>query len=294
MSELLQCPSCGGSNQLPEGKNSMFCAFCGSAIKAVEKENKLSYQNSIITKPEISKKKTEKKTISVYTYSKSYDEEIEFITDNGGELSLINRNIKSLDEITVWFSDNELNEIQTLNLNNNKINSLKGIERFQSLKTLSICNNEIHELPKENSYLKNLFRIYLFGNPIEQNISQNDLNYYSNIRFYIPTIKKINPIPDSVGDMVLSYEKQNISTVEEIVDLYSTDELYKIEEINFAHNNIKTLKGLSKFNSYKIDFSNNDLISIDELSFLHPRSRIVIPIIKFFFSLTIYNNDFVY
>lgn len=31
MSELLQCPSCGGSNQLPEGKNSMFCAFCGNA-----------------------------------------------------------------------------------------------------------------------------------------------------------------------------------------------------------------------------------------------------------------------
>lgn len=33
MSELLQCPSCGGSNQLPEGKNSMFCAFCGNAIE---------------------------------------------------------------------------------------------------------------------------------------------------------------------------------------------------------------------------------------------------------------------
>jgi hypothetical protein len=274
MLQTINCPSCGATNQLPEGKTSMFCAFCGSAIKAAEKENKLSSQSSIITKPEISKKKTGKGTEYVAKFewdefntlvNKGTYKETEVILDKGGELSLIDRNIKSLDEISVWFSDNELNEIQTLNLNKNKINSLKGIERFQSLKTLSICKNEIHELPKENSYLKNLFRIYLYGNPVEQNISQNDLNYYSNIRFYIPKIKKINPIPNFVGDMVLSYENQNISTVEEIVDLYSTDELYEIEEINFANNNIKTLKGLSKFNSYVIDFSNNDLILIDEL-----------------------------
>jgi len=46
MSEVLQCSSCGGSNQLPAGKNSMFCAFCGNAIeKKVE-------TNGNIPKPE--------------------------------------------------------------------------------------------------------------------------------------------------------------------------------------------------------------------------------------------------
>jgi tetratricopeptide (TPR) repeat protein len=46
MSEVLQCSSCGGSNQLPEGKNSMFCAFCGNAIE------KIVATNVSVTKPE--------------------------------------------------------------------------------------------------------------------------------------------------------------------------------------------------------------------------------------------------
>lgn len=42
MSEILKCPSCGGTNQLPEGKSSMFCAFCGNAIEKKESEDKTS------------------------------------------------------------------------------------------------------------------------------------------------------------------------------------------------------------------------------------------------------------
>lgn len=275
MSQTINCPSCGAANQLPEGKNSMFCAFCGSAIKVVEKENKLSPQSSIITKPEISKKKTGKGEELVVKFKwdkynnikdKSYFKKTEVILDEGGELTLIDRNIKSLDEITVWFSDNELYEINALTLNKNTINSLKGIERFQSLRTLSLINNEISELPKENTYLKNLFRIYLFGNPIEKSITQEDLNYYLNIRFYMPTIKKITPLPDEFGNIILSCNDLNITTIEEIIDLYSTDELDKINRVKFRNNKIKTLKGLSNFTSIEsIDFGKNDLISIDEL-----------------------------
>jgi hypothetical protein len=274
MTQTINCTSCGAANQMPEGKKSMFCAFCGSSIKEVDNENKLTNQSSIITKPEISKKKTGKGEEYVAKFKfdkfnnlvdKGYVKKIEVLLDEGGELSLIDRNIKSLDEITVWFSDNELCEIKTLNLNNNKINSLEGIERFQALKTLSLNNNEIHELPKENLFLKNLFRIYLFGNHIEESISQYDLNYYSNIRFYVPTIKKITPLPDVVGKMVLSCNNLNINTVEEIVDLYSNNELSEIESVNFSNNKIKTLKGLSNFTSNDINFSNNDLTLIDDL-----------------------------
>lgn len=274
MSESINCPSCGAANLLPEGKNSMFCAFCGSAIKVVEKENKVISQSSIITKPEISKKKLGKGSEYVAKFkfdkhdnlkNKGYFIDTEVVLEDGGELSLIGRNVKSIDEITAWFSDNELCEIKTLNLNQNKINSLKGIERFQALKTLNLNNNEIFELPKENSFLKNLFRIYLSGNPIEQSITQNELNYYSNIRFYLPTIKKLTPLPNIVGDMELSYKNLNINTVEEITDLYSKAELDVIRNINFSNNKIKSLKGLSNFISTNIDFSNNDLTLIDDL-----------------------------
>ena len=33
MLESINCPSCGASNQLPDGKTSMFCAFCGGSIQ---------------------------------------------------------------------------------------------------------------------------------------------------------------------------------------------------------------------------------------------------------------------
>lgn len=33
MSDILNCPSCGGANQLPENKSSMFCAYCGTGIE---------------------------------------------------------------------------------------------------------------------------------------------------------------------------------------------------------------------------------------------------------------------
>lgn len=31
MTQTINCSSCGAANQLPEGKNSMFCAFCGTS-----------------------------------------------------------------------------------------------------------------------------------------------------------------------------------------------------------------------------------------------------------------------
>ena len=35
----LTCSKCGGSNILPEGKDSMFCAYCGDVIKLITLNN---------------------------------------------------------------------------------------------------------------------------------------------------------------------------------------------------------------------------------------------------------------
>jgi len=53
MSNALNCPSCGGSNQLPEGKSSMFCSFCGNAIERAP-SSKSEITSSIKSKPVIS------------------------------------------------------------------------------------------------------------------------------------------------------------------------------------------------------------------------------------------------
>lgn len=52
----IKCASCGASNQLPIGKNSMFCAFCGNTI---QKSTYTNGQNSNRNWPEISFEKVE-------------------------------------------------------------------------------------------------------------------------------------------------------------------------------------------------------------------------------------------
>jgi len=50
MGNILNCESCGASNQLPVGKTSMFCAFCGNAIKAkreIKKEKRFSEKDLV-------------------------------------------------------------------------------------------------------------------------------------------------------------------------------------------------------------------------------------------------------
>ncbi len=122
MSELLQCPSCGGSNQLPEGRNSMFCSFCGNVIEKKQSENASKEENLIKSKPQI--------------------------IDNC--LTLKNRKINSLVEILSWFSDDELKELNELDLRWNNISSLEGIESFRGLEKLDLRDNKFIELSQSD------------------------------------------------------------------------------------------------------------------------------------------------
>lgn len=188
MAEAINCPSCGASNQLPEGKNSMFCAFCAGAIeKKIQPANFSKEDNPLLTKPEISKGKIIK---GAGNYSalldKFYDVEIE-----GGELSLINRGLRSLKDITQWFSDNELNEITKLILSNNNIDNIDDIYRFSSLKFLDVSNNRIKEFAAINKCVK----LQLV------NLSGNDISYLPEA-INLPKLEEIivtsNPLPSEL------------------------------------------------------------------------------------------------
>jgi len=122
MNEVLECSSCGGTNQLPKGKNSMFCAFCGNVIeKTIIKTNKENNDVSRIkTKPKISKKQK--------------------------ELKITGKEIESLKEIIDWFTDSELESIRYLDLSNNDLQSLKGINKFKNAKIINLDFNNIQEL----------------------------------------------------------------------------------------------------------------------------------------------------
>lgn len=148
MLESINCPSCGASNQFPEGKTSMFCAFCGNSISKPQTYKSEQIDSSIKVKPEISQRKTIKESKPKYDMSTNTMKyvDVETVVQEGGELSLIDRNIKSLKELTHWFSDNELNEIKILNLKKNKISELDQLERFTSLKELNLSKNDFDHL----------------------------------------------------------------------------------------------------------------------------------------------------
>ncbi|CAN1560759.1 hypothetical protein MCEGE10_02629 [Flavobacteriaceae bacterium] len=154
MSNIINCPSCGAVNQLPEGKDSMFCAFCGGSVAKIE-TNKNHTESVLKFKPEISQRKTINESKPKYDeYSPNLIKYVteETVVQEGGELSLINREIKTIDEVTNWFSDNELNEVIKLNLSKNKIIDIRNIERFSNLETIDLSQNKIIDF---NS-LKNL------------------------------------------------------------------------------------------------------------------------------------------
>ncbi|MGG7037135.1 MAG: hypothetical protein ACI7YS_18380 [Flavobacterium sp.] len=185
MATTINCSSCGASNQLPEGKNSMFCAFCGSSIqKAIPvKNDSLNIESSIRFKPEISKKSEE----SV-----------------AGKLYLINRNIKTL-EIIVWFSDNELSKIKYLNLSKNELISLRGLNRFRSATWIGLSNNklenlegfqtsntklDLERLDLSNNNIKSLVGISKFsfnarGASHKIDLSNNDILYFDDFPYSI-------------------------------------------------------------------------------------------------------------
>ena len=112
MSGVISCSACGADNMLPEGKTTMYCAFCG---KPIEK---------IIPKTVGTERRINKSEIV------------------NGKLAFKNRGIESLEEIIDLYSDSEIEEIEILNLSDNNIKSLKGISRFR-LHNFDMSNNDI-------------------------------------------------------------------------------------------------------------------------------------------------------
>ena len=155
----LKCTSCGGLNQLPEGKDKMFCSFCGNPIEELK---------SSITPEEVTNNIKAKPLVNVI-----------------GELSLTSKNIKSIKEVTYWFSDTELKQVRHLNLSNNEIKDLDGLSMFENLVTLDLSNNQIFSL--DNSGNEKLFstltNINFSGNRFE-NLDQKSIDIINSIELW--------------------------------------------------------------------------------------------------------------
>ena len=132
MPQTINCPSCGAANQLPEGKKSMFCSFCGSSIQTIELKKEKKSESFIKSKPKIS---------------------------SSGSLDLENRNVNSLLEIISWFSNNELGKIKNLFLKGNNISSLEGLEKFYNAAQINLDENNFTNLSENDIEILNKLNI---------------------------------------------------------------------------------------------------------------------------------------
>lgn len=131
----LQCNNCGGQNVLPDGKTSMFCAFCGTSI-----EKKIPKADSDKPKSKIKK-------------SKIIDERLAFK----------GRDIDNINEIIDLYSDTELESIVELTLSDNKIQTLKGLSRF-SASSINFSNNKLTIIDELPNFYDNTFFSLDFSN----------------------------------------------------------------------------------------------------------------------------------
>jgi hypothetical protein len=251
MSESINCTSCGAANILPEGKKSMFCAFCGSAIVQIEinSNQKNDFASALKVKPEISQRKTIIESVPRYDeYSPNlitYVKE-EKVVQEGGELSLVNRKIKNLEEITDWFSDNELNEITKLNLENNNLSDLKQLERFTSLRELNLSKNDFEKLNIYKTIYKiNLEKVNFSENKLKSALGLSNLAITKKIDLSNNQIEILDDFPIN-GDWGIEL---NLSNNSELVSFSETtiDKILKLKS-NYGSQRIDIwLLGCSKF-----------------------------------------------
>lgn len=275
MSEILSCLSCGATNQLPDGKASMFCAYCGGKIEKINNTNN-STQNPLRFKPEISKKKTEKRRDQEMYFDhnnnvKFYDgEEYEVITDNGGELSLIDRGISKLGEIIEWFSDNELSEIITLNLTRNKIFNLEGIDRFSGVLEIDMSKNFIDDISQ--------FKFFEEGSEFDViNLSSNKIKSTKGLGRIIISKKLIltnneieiieefplfNP-ETSIIDIDFSNNINLKQFSEKLITNLNNREFKKFGRINFKFKNCKSFD-LSQLMNLRFSMFSSIFITLDK------------------------------
>lgn len=96
----------------------MFCSYCGTPIERKVEQHELA--SSILSKPHI--------------------------TTENGELSLTNKEIKSIKEVINWFTDEELRTIKRLDVSSNQITDVSGLEKLICLSEIDLSGNPFTKL----------------------------------------------------------------------------------------------------------------------------------------------------
>ncbi len=132
-----------------------------------------------------------------YNFIKYEDKIVGIFRNN--EIYLNNQNIRKISGLDVI--NGEFEDVKELDLSNNQITTLEGIELFPNIRILKLNNNKLIEIEGDEN-LKNLEMLYLRNNQIKEIIN---LEKFSNLNLIDlsdnPTIIKIPEVLNKLGNL---------------------------------------------------------------------------------------------
>ena len=176
---------------------------------------------------------------------------------------LINNYIKNDSKLQIIASKNEIENIESIELEGKGISYLRGIECFINLKKLDLSNNNIEDLAPL-SQLENIEYLNLNSNSNIELVSLNAISNYKNIReLYLEFNPGLLNITDSEGIIIdLNYENIDIIT-----------SLKTLTVLDISNTGITNIDWISELNNLKSLFLDNNS-SIKDFSILENLTNI--------------------
>ena len=180
--------------------------------------------------------------------------------------------VQSLPKIVrLNISDNQITELkgldslsvlQTFNISRNRINELKGLDSLTCLQTLYISNNQIAELKGLDALIA-LQDFAISSNQITELKGLGALTALQKFHIFNNQIKKLKGL-DALTGLQAFYIFNN-----QITDLEGLDSLATLQTFHIAKNHITKLKGLDALKALKtFDISFNQIVDLEGLDAL--------------------------
>ncbi len=163
-----------------------------------------------------------------------------------------NRNLQNIQQINPTYDPSIIEE---LNLENNNLTSIDGIENFTSLNTLHLENNSINEL-KPLLPLKKLERLYLRRNKITEIKDINNLNHLKVLDLSENEISKISSLSELIELEVLDLGHNKIKEVNEL------DNLLNLRYLNLQNNLVEECNGFPKLINLRVLYLSKNSLKV--------------------------------
>ena len=170
------------------------------------------------------------------------------------------------DQLVIKMTQENIDSVIYLDLNDKKISDLSGIEAFKKLKGIQIKNNNISSL-EPLSELTDIYYLYMDNNKVETLIP---LAGFVNLRSFIApnnSITNLEGILELSALMTVNLSGNNLGNAEDIREMTSLEELYlanigmedvgalselvNLKKLNISSNNISDITALSSLNKLR-------------------------------------------